>query len=316
MRLEYQILAAVLLDLLLGDPRRFPHPVRLMGSLALRLEAPARRMISSPLWAGVATAFAVVGLTALAAWGVLAAARGFHPVAGEVASIFLLYTGIAARDMIKHSADVSEALRSGLLSLARERVGMICGRDTDTLDESGVARATVESVAENMVDGVTAPLFFAVLGGPVALMAYKAVSTLDSTFGYKNEKYRDFGWASAKLDDAANFVPSRLTAALVPFAAMILGQRWLQAVWVFFRDRSKHPSPNAGQAEAAVAGALGIQLGGLSYYGGQPSNKPTLGDPLTSVTSGHIAQANMLLLVTSGLALVLFLGMRLAVLNW
>jgi len=316
MRLEYQILAAVALDLLLGDPRRLPHPVKLIGALALKLEAPARKLIASPRAAGILVALAVVGSTALAAWALLAAAWAFHPLAADAVSIFLLYSGLAARDMVKHSADVHEALRSGSISLARQRVAMICGRDTDILDDSGVARATVESVAENMVDGVTAPLFFAVLGGPVALMAYKAMSTLDSTFGYKNERYKEFGWASARLDDAVNFIPSRVTAALVPLAAMILGQRWLQAAWIWIRDGSKHPSPNAGQAEAAVAGALGVQLGGLSYYSGQPSNKPTLGDPLVPVDPSHISQANILLLVTSGLALALFLGVRLVVLGW
>jgi adenosylcobinamide-phosphate synthase len=316
MRLEYQIIAAVVLDLLLGDPRWFPHPVKLIGTLALKLEAPARILVPSPRRAGVLVAIVVVGFTALAAWALLAVAGAIHPGVEDLAAIFLLYTGIAARDMIKHSRNVYEALKSGVLSLAQQRVAMICGRDTDSLDESGVARATVESVAENMVDGVTAPLFFAVLGGPVALMAYKAVSTLDSTFGYKNERYLEFGWASAKLDDVVNFVPSRITGVLTTLAALILGQRRLQAAWVFIRDRSKHPSPNAGQAEAAVAGALGIQLGGVSYYGGQPSNKPTLGDPLVPVSAGHIAEANTLLLVTSGLALALFLGARLAVLNW
>jgi adenosylcobinamide-phosphate synthase len=316
MQLEYQIVAAVLLDLLLGDPRGFPHPVKLIGNLALKLESPARRLIASPWRAGIAVAIAVVGFTALAAWALLAIAGAIHPIVGDMVSIFLLYSGIAARDMIAHSRNVYEALKSGTLSLAQRRVGMICGRDTERLDESGVARATVESVAENMVDGVTAPLFFAVLGGPVALMAYKAASTLDSTFGYKNERYLEFGWASAKLDDVANFIPSRITGVLAPLAAMILGGRWLQAIWVFFRDRNKHPSPNAGQAESAVAGALGVQLGGLSYYGGHPSSKPSLGDPLVPVTAGHIVQANNLLLVTSGLALVVFLGVRLVILNW
>jgi adenosylcobinamide-phosphate synthase len=316
MRLEYQILVAVALDLLLGDPKWFPHPVKLMGTLAQKLEMPCRILISSPKRAGVVAAISVVALTALASWLLLAVAAAIHPIVEGIVSVFLLYTGIAARDMIEHSGNVCEALRSGLLSIARRRVAMICGRDTDKLDESGVVRATVESVAENMVDGVIAPLFFAVLGGPVLLMTYKAVSTLDSTFGYKNERYLEFGWASAKLDDVANFIPSRVTGMLAPTAALISGQRWLQSAWIFFRDRNKHPSPNAGQAEAAVAGALGIQLGGLSYYGGQPSNKPTLGDPLVEVTAGHIVQANTLLLVTSALALTLFLGLRVIFLNW
>ncbi|HMK34482.1 MAG TPA: adenosylcobinamide-phosphate synthase CbiB [Desulfomonilaceae bacterium] len=315
MQLEYQILAAVALDLFLGDPRRFPHPVKLMGKLALALEAPMRRAIVSQRTAGALTAFLVVALTALAAWVLLILAGFLHPYAEDVVAIFLLYTGIAARDMIEHSAGVYEALQSGSLSEARNRVAMICGRDTDTLDESGVARAAVESVAENMVDGVTAPLFFAVLGGPVALMAYKAVSTLDSTFGYKNERYAEFGWLSARLDDVANFIPSRITAVMVPVATAILGGAAAGSVRIFFRDRGRHPSPNAGQAEAAFAGALGVQLGGLSYYLGKASVKPTLGDPLGPVIADHIPRANRLLLVTSGLALVLFLVARILVLE-
>ena len=187
---------------------------------------------------------------------------------------------------------------------------MICGRDTEQLDESGIARATVESVAENMVDGVIAPLFFAAIGGAVGIMAYKAINTLDSTFGYKNDRYLEFGWASAKLDDIAGFIPARLTALLVPAAAILLRLSPAHSLRVFVRDRLKHPSPNAGQAEAAVAGALGIQLGGLSYYSGVPSDKPQLGDPLASAGPEHIVRANSLLLMTLGLAMALLLGAR------
>jgi adenosylcobinamide-phosphate synthase len=147
-------------------------------------------------------------------------------------------------------------------------------------------------------------------------MTYKAVSTLDSTFGYKNERYLYFGWASARLDDIANFIPARLAAILTPVAAALLGQRPLASWASFLRDGSKHPSPNAGQAEAAVAGALGIQLGGLSFYGGVPSLKPTLGDPVVPVEQSHILQANALLMVTSGLALAIFLSVRFIVIYW
>jgi adenosylcobinamide-phosphate synthase len=310
MTLEQQILLALTLDLFFGDPRWLPHPVKLMGRLALALETPLRRRIASPRLAGVMTA----GLVVLAAGGVSAAVvigcGMIHPLAGDLASVFLLYTGIAARDMIRHSAAVYQALYDGSLSEARRRVAMICGRDTDRLDEDDAAKATVESVAENMVDGVTSPLFYAVIGGPVGIMAYKAISTLDSTFGYKNERYREFGWASARLDDVASFIPARFTALVVPLAALILRLKPVNSIRIFFRDRGKHPSPNAGQAEAAVAGALGVQLGGLSYYGGQPSEKPRLGDPTLPVTADHILQANRLLLVTSGFVLALFLGMR------
>ncbi len=315
MRLEYQILLAVALDLFAGDPRWLPHPVRLIGSFAVAVETPFRNMIKSPRIAGTATAFVVVGIAVVVSWTFVYGARSVHPYTGDLVSILLLWTGIAAKDMVMHSSEVVGALNSGSLSEARQRVGMICGRDTDSLDESAIARATVESVAENMVDGVIAPIFFAAIGGPVGIMAYKAVNTLDSTFGYKNEKYLEFGWASAKLDDMANFIPARLTALLVPVAAMFLLHSPGRSFRVFLRDRLKHPSPNAGQAEAAVAGALGIQLGGLSHYSGVPSDKPLLGDALTSVGPEHVVRANALLLITSTLALVFLLGARLVLIR-
>ena len=165
------------------------------------------------------------------------------------------------------------------------------------------------------MDGVTAPLFFAVIGGPVGIMMYKAVNTLDSTFGYRNERYAQFGWMSARLDDMANFVPARLTALLVPVAALILALRPVSALTVLRRDRNRHPSPNAGQTEAAFAGALGLQLGGLSYYGGKPSEKPTLGDPIMPATGERIREANRLMVLTSALALALFLALRLTILG-
>ncbi len=310
MRLEYQILLAVALDLLVGDPRWLPHPVRLIGRFAAAAEAPFRRVIKNPRTAGIATVIVVVGFTAAAVWTILYAAAAVHPHMADLLSILMLWTGIAARDMVKHSSEVVGALNSGSLPEARRRVGMICGRDTESLDESGIARATVESVAENMVDGVIAPLFFATIGGAIGIMVYKSINTLDSTFGYKNDKYLKFGWASAKLDDIANFFPARLAALLVPVAALFLLHSPVRSFRVFLRDRLKHPSPNAGQAEAAVAGALGIQLGGLSYYSGVPSDKPTLGDALTLVGPQHVVRANVLLLITSGLALALLLGAR------
>jgi adenosylcobinamide-phosphate synthase len=240
-------------------------------------------------------------------------ARSANPIIGDLVAIFLLYTAIATRDMVKHSTAVYDALKSGTIPEARSRLAMICGRDTDQLDESAIARGAVESVAENMVDGVTAPLLFAVIGGPVGAMMYKAVNTLDSTFGYKSSEYFHFGWASARIDDLANFIPARITAIFVPIAAVILGERAALSASIFLRDRGNHPSPNAGQTESAVAGALGVQLGGLSYYGNVPSHKPTLGDCLTPVEADHIIRANRLLLVSSALVLATLLAARLLV---
>lgn len=316
MRLEEQIILAVTLDLLLGDPRNFPHPVKYIGRFALWLEEPLRRAVSNQRVAGIIAAAMVVLGTGIGTAGLIYLSRAANPLLGDLVSTFFIYAGIAARDMVQHSYAVYHALETGTLVEARHRVAMICGRDTERLEQSDVARATVESVAENMVDGVIAPLFFVVLGGPVALMMYKAASTLDSTFGYKNERYLHFGWASARLDDIVNFIPARLAALLTPIAAAILGQRPMSAWASYVRDGSKHPSPNAGQAEAAVAGALGIQLGGLSFYGGIPSHKPTLGDAVVPVERSHILQANALLMVTSGLALAVFLSIRFIAMHW
>lgn len=315
MRLEYQVLVAVALDLLIGDPRWLPHPVRLIGGLAMRLEAPLRQLFKRPKVAGVATVATVLAATGLAAAVLVYGAGRLHPIFGNVVSILLLYSTIAAKDLMRHSGDVYRALNADDLPEARRRVSMIVGRDTDQLDEAGVVRATVESVAENIVDGVTAPMLFAILGGPVAALLYKAVNTLDSTFGYRNERYLRFGWASAKLDDVVNYFPARLTAPLVCIAAAVLGQSAADALRVLRRDGRKHPSPNSGLTEAAVAGALGVQLGGLSYYGGMPSEKPTLGDPHTALQRRHIWQTNLLMLVSSGFAAVVFTALRLGILR-
>jgi adenosylcobinamide-phosphate synthase len=311
MNLDCQILIAAALDLVIGDPRWFPHPVKLMGKLAMGLEPRFRAIMKSQRWAGVVIASVVIVTTAICAAGLVILFRSIDPLAGDFMSIFLIYSGIAARDMVDHSSKIYRSLKKGSLEEARHGVAMICGRDTDQLDDAGCVRATVESVAENAADGVISPLFYAVIGGPIAIMAYKAVNTLDSTFGYKNPKYIEFGWFSARLDDLANFIPARLTGILIPVAALILNLNAVRSYRIFARDRLRHPSPNAGQAEAAMAGALGIQLGGLSYYDGEPSNKPTIGELLTRPKPGDIRDANRLLLVTFGLALVLFLGIRL-----
>ena len=370
MRLEYQIAAAFGLDLLLGDPPWLPHPVKLVGRFAALLEAPLRKAIPCAYLAGAAAWTLVVGVTGCSAWGLVAGAGYLHPVAQDVVAVLLLYTAFAARDLANHSSRVLRALRAGDLAEARRRVGLIVGRDTANLDEVGVVRATVESVAESTVDGVTAPLFFAALGGPVAALAYKAVNTLDSMFGHKDERYRQFGWASARLDDVANFLPARMTAPLVALTAAILwifdfrfsifdcdgdycGGRILNsqiddpqicqletslvhvrgsenrkskienrkllyrpvaALRILARDGRKHPSPNAGLSEAAVAGALNVQLGGLNLYAGEPHEGALIGDPNEPLNPQHIARANALMLGTALLALLLFVGLRVLVL--
>jgi len=311
MRLEFQVTIAFGLDILIGDPRWLPHPVKLIGRFAAALESPLRRAISNTRTAGILAVLAVLSVTGWTTFLVVAGAAHLHPVAGEIVSILALYTCFAARDLAAHSGRVHRALVNGDLPEARRCVGMMVGRDTARLDEPEIVRGAVESVAENMVDGVTAPLFFAVLGGPVGAMLYKAVNTLDSTFGYKNERYLQFGWASARLDDVINYIPSRVTARLVAASAVLLGLRASGARRIFKRDGRKHPSPNSGLTEAAVAGALGVQLGGLNYYFGEASERQRMGDPEQPLRCIHILQANRLMLLTSVIALIVFAGARL-----
>lgn len=316
MRLEYQILAAAALDMLIGDPRWLPHPVRLIGRFAKALESPLRDFLRSEYLAGAVTALIIISVAGFITYLLVCGAKFLHLAAVDIVSILLLYTTFAARDLVKHSGDVYRALRVEKLDDARKRVAMIVGRDTEKMNEQEIARATVESIAENTVDGVTAPLFYAAVGGPVGAMVYKAINTLDSTFGYKNERYRAFGWASARLDDLANYIPARLTALLVPAAAALLRYRPVGSLKTLLRDGRKHPSPNAGLCEAAMAGALGIQLGGLSYYSGQPSMKPELGDPVAPIEIIHIRRANILMLVTYAMSIIAFLGARMLIVSF
>ncbi|HSH14060.1 MAG TPA: adenosylcobinamide-phosphate synthase CbiB, partial [Desulfurivibrionaceae bacterium] len=224
-------------------------------------------------------------------------ARRLDPRLGDLVAVLLFYTCFAARDLLAHSRRVYQALAAGDLLAARQKVAWLVGRDTANLDQAGVVRAGVESVAENSSDGVVAPLFWAVVGGPLAALLYKAASTLDSTFGYKNKRYLHFGRASARLDDLVNFVPARLTGLGLVASACFCGLDWRGAWRIYRRDRHNHASPNSGHPEAAAAGALGLQLGGGSSYFGRPVEKPTMGDALGEPLPGHILAVNRLVLV-------------------
>ena len=299
MILIFYILLALLLDWLIGDPRWLPHPVKLIGALALKLESPLRERMPSARMAGVVTAGIVVGLTALISWGILLAAGRISPWLERLVAVVMLYTTFAPRDLVRHAQAVLAELKKGDLVVAKRQVARIVGRDTEQLDEQGVVRATVESVAENTVDGVIAPLFFAFLGGPVAAMAYKAISTLDSTFGYRNERYIDFGWASARLDDVVNLIPARLSVLFMALTAWIQdldADRCLRTAW---RDGSKHASPNAGLAEASMAGALGVQLGGPVMRHGREDRMPTFGEPERPLVIEDIQRACRLMVGTT-----------------
>lgn len=315
MRMEFVITIAFCLDVLIGDPRWLYHPVRTIGSLATRLETPVRKLLRFDFAAGILIVLIIVGLTGLATWLLLAIANQIHPVAYYVLSTLLIYTTVASHDLAAHSNDVYRQLVKKDIAGARNKVAMIVGRDTDNLDESEITRATVESVAESTVDGVTAPLFYALIAGPIGAMIYKGVNTLDSTFGYKNDRYMKFGWASAKLDDVANYLPARITVPVMCLAAGLLRLRPVNAFKVMLSDRQNHTSPNSGFSEATMAGALGVQLGGANYYLGTASEKPAIGNTIEELNSEHIKKANQLMYATSALFLILGLTFRFAVIT-
>lgn len=274
------VLIAILLDLILGDPRWLPHPVVQIGRLITLLEKPLRWFVPGERAGGVLLLVLTVGTTWGIAWGIVRGAALLHPAAGVAASALLGWTCLAARSLDGESKLVADALARGDLPEARRFLSRIVGRDTAELSEPEIWRGAVETVAENTADGVIAPLLFLMLGGAPLALAYKAVNTLDSMVGYKNERYLRFGWASARFDDLANLVPARLTGVLICLAAPLVGLSGRAALRMVVRDGRNHSSPNSGIPEAAAAGALGVQLGGTNSYFGKPVAKPTIGDPL------------------------------------
>jgi adenosylcobinamide-phosphate synthase len=315
MRLEFQIGIALALDLLVGDPRWMPHPVKLIGRTAASLEAPTRRVFRNARLAGIVTALVVISLTGIASWGVIHHSGLCGAKLKDAASVLLLYFAFAGRDLASHALDVHKALKGKDLTKARLLLSRMVGRDTASLDEREVVRGAVESVAENTVDGVTAPLFFAFLVGPVGALTYKAISTLDSTFGYKNERYLHFGWASARIDDLAAWIPARLTLPFISLAAAFTGLHPWLALRYGIRDGGKHASPNSGISEAASAGALGVQLGGPLFRQGVPSEASLLGECLERLQVFHITAAVRLMLMTALLFSLFLGGLRLLVVH-
>lgn len=315
------MLAGFALDLLFGDPAWLPHPVVLMGRYVAWFERAARRRFPKTprgaLWSGALLAGSLPLLTLALTGGARLLARRVHPAAGFALETLWCAQALAARGLAAESRRVCAALRAGDLPAARKAAARIVGRDTERLDAEGVAKAAVESVAENASDGVIAPLLYMALGGAPLALAYKAVNTMDSMVGYRNEKYRDFGRAAAKLDDAANYLPSRVAAAFWVAAAALGGYDAGRALRVWRRDAGKHASPNAGQTESACAGALGIRLGGEAWYFGERYEKATLGDALRPCEPEDIERANgmmfgagtMLLLVCAAARFLIVRGL-------
>ena len=308
------VLAAVVLDLLLGDPRALPHPVSGIGRVISALESPLRRLFKDARLAGVLLLIMVVGGTYGCATLLLKAAYAVAPEAGFILGLYIAWVSLAARSLHLESGKVANALERQDLPGARLALSYIVGRETERLDEPEIVRGAVETVAENTGDGVIAPLFFLMLGGPPLAIAYKAVNTLDSMVGYKNERYLDYGWASARFDDLANYFPARLTGLLMVLAAPICALSGSGAWRILRRDCRNHSSPNSGYPEAAAAGALGVMLGGSNRYFGKLVEKPTIGDPavpLSLAACGGVVRlmyCSEALLVIAWLAIVSILN--------
>lgn len=303
------LLCAYLLDLAVGDPDWFPHPVRGIGRLIQGGERVTRRWWRNERLAGALTVVWVVSVTGLVVWGSLRAAAWAGAGWYDAVAVGWLYLGLSTRSLSDHVRQVARDLRAGDLPAARRSVARIVGRDTAALDASGVSRAAIESVAESAVDGVVAPLFFAALGGAPLLWIFKAVSTCDSMIGYKDARYRRFGTVGARADDVLNFVPARLALCLFPLAALLTGASARGAWHIAWRDRRHHASPNAGIPEAAMAGALHVRLGGPASYGGEMEDKPYFGAEFEPPQPRDVARAIRVMWIVSLLALGVAVGL-------
>lgn len=305
-----------LLDLMFGDPYWLPHPIRLIGTMIAKTEAWLRRDIKQncekqELKAGVWLVVIVLAATGSAFGSILIAAYKLHLVLGFAVETVMTYQILAAKCLKTESMKVYDCLKKQDLEAARKAVSMIVGRDTAVLDEIGVAKAAIETVAENTSDGVIAPMLYTALGGPVLGFLYKAVNTMDSMVGYKNERYLFFGKAAAKLDDVVNFIPARLSAYMMIGAAFFSGAEYSgkQAFRIWKRDNRRHASPNSAQTEAACAGALGIKLAGDASYFGKLVKKPYIGDADRQVEYEDIRRANHLMYKTAWICEILCLIM-------
>ena len=304
------LLFGYLLDMAFGDPAWLYHPVVLIGKLIAFLENKIRKIFpddpKGQLVGGFLEVVLVCVITFAVPFIILKLLFRHMPIAAVMLESFWCGQLLAARSLANESMKVYDRLVHGTLSEARKAVSMIVGRDTENLSEIGVTKAAVETVAENTSDGVIAPMFYMAIGGAPLMFLYKGINTMDSMLGYKNEKYLYFGCTAAKLDDLANFIPSRIAGYLMVAASFFVKMDTKNAARIYKRDRRNHASPNSAQTEAAMAGALDIQLAGDAWYFGKRHKKPTIGDPIRPVEIEDIPRANRLMFMTSGLGAALF----------
>ena len=296
-----------IMDLVFGDPYWFPHPVRFIGKLISKTEKFIRKHAKSEkslkYW-GILMWLVPVVTTALVT-ALIVKIASFNKYVEIFVSAFIIYTTLSTKCLKDEATKIYNVLETGDIKKSRVQLSYIVGRDTTNLSQSEIIRATVETVAENTVDGTISPMFYGFLFGPVGAMTYKAINTLDSMVGYKNDKYLNLGCVSAKLDDVANFIPARLTAIFMPLGAFLCGMNGISSFKIAIRDRKNHKSPNCAFAEGAAAGAIGVQLGGTNIYFGKEVYKPTIGDKKRELENYDIVRMNKLMYATTANALLI-----------
>ena len=312
-------LGALLLDTLVGDPRSKYHPVVLIGnciSFYEHLLYKKNTIAKNQILLGISTVLLVLMTVMLIVTGLLFIGGTIHPIGYFIVSLLCLYIAISPRCLAEAGIEIANLLRKQDISEARRKVGWIVGRKTSELDESEITRATIETVAENTVDGIISPLFWFVLLGPWGAIGYRAINTMDSMLGYKNERYLYFGRFAARLDDVVNYIPARITCILFVIASFLCGKDWKHAIRIATRDAHKHPSPNGGYAEAPVAGALHIRLGGQNVYHDKVTFRAYMGDPITSMVGKHIYQTIYLMYTVSILGVALTMVSTYVINQW
>lgn len=318
--LQYFIsLGALLLDTLVGDPRSKYHPVVLIGnciSFYEHLLYKKNTIAKNQILLGISTVLLVLMTVMLIVTGLLFIGGTIHPIGYFIVSLLCLYIAISPRCLAEAGIEIANLLRKQDISEARRKVGWIVGRKTSELDESEITRATIETVAENTVDGIISPLFWFVLLGPWGAIGYRAINTMDSMLGYKNDRYLYFGRFAARLDDVVNYIPARITCVLFVIASFLCGKDWKHAIRIATRDAHKHPSPNGGYAEAPVAGALHIRLGGQNVYHDKVTFRAYMGDPITSMVGKHIYQTIYLMYTVSILGVALTMVSTYVINQW
>ncbi len=302
----YIIFFAFVLDFIIGDPVFLPHPVVFMGKAIEFFEPVFRKILSNQIICGALFAVFLIGSTFVVTYGVIHFCTSIDSLFGQIVGCVFLFFTFSSKSLYKAAMDVKTALETGGIEAGRDKIDMIVGREVKYLDKTGIVKAALETVAENFVDGFLSPLFFALIGGIPCAVAYKMINTLDSMVGYKNDKYHEFGRASAKIDDVANFIPARISVLIIAAATTILsGKRGLFSIKTGFKEGRYHKSPNAGFPEAAFAGALLVRLGGPNYYHGKLVEKPYIGNDFKDPELSQIKQACELMLLASFISIII-----------